>query len=232
MFSQELSGIVRQHVSEVLARYRQDASSWELEYLALEEQRLCQLIDALLQYESRRAAFVVEQMECKQEIEIAGLRLSVRMDRIDKLEHGRILIDYKTGEAVQKQWMGERPDEPQLPLYAVAGKVDELRDVYFARVRRSKKDPCFIGALSGDDCGVLRSTNETYERDSDFERLLDQWRVRLEALSLEFQAGVAAVSPKDGAKTCKHCPFSGLCRVAETSTEFHNDDDDAESEPS
>jgi hypothetical protein len=29
------------------------------------------------------------------------------------------VIDYKTGEAKVAAWLGDRPDEPQLPMYAL-----------------------------------------------------------------------------------------------------------------
>ena len=44
----------------------------------------------------------------------------VRIDRVDRLaDDARVLIDYKTGAATT-DWRGDRPDNPQLPIYALA----------------------------------------------------------------------------------------------------------------
>ncbi len=231
IFSQQLQVVIQQHVKDALNQYRQEASSWELEYLALEEQRLCQLTQDWLTYESQRTPFTVEQVEVKQEIQIAGLRLSVRMDRIDKLEDGRILIDYKTGKPKYKEWLGERPDEPQLPLYAIAGNVDDLRDVYFAVVRPAADERRLIGAVSGNAGRILPNSKQpamsAADADAAFGALRHEWRNALEGISLEFLAGVATVSPKESATTCKFCPFSGLCRVAETKQVADTEEDEA-----
>src|ERR1700747_974209 len=55
-------------------------------------------------------------------VSVGGLKLRLRADRIDLLENGqRLLLDYKSGEVSVKDWEGERPDEPQRPLYAIFG---------------------------------------------------------------------------------------------------------------
>jgi ATP-dependent helicase/nuclease subunit B len=233
----ELDGCIAEHVQRGLTKYRPHAGSWESAYLALEEQRLCQLVQAWLLYEVRRADFVVEHVEAKQTIEIEGLRLDVRMDRIDRVENGRVLIDYKTGNVNAKQWTGDRPDEPQLPLYAVAGNVGELRDVYFAQLRQGKDrpdrkgtdQPRFVGALTGDSSPLLPGKQPENAADA-FEAMRLEWRQTLGALSHEFQSGAASVDPKDYPTTCKFCAFSGLCRVKEARTTATGDEDEVEDE--
>jgi ATP-dependent helicase/nuclease subunit B len=48
---------------------------------------------------------------------------------------GEIILDYKTGSAAPADWLGPRPDEPQLPLYAVVSNNPNLAAVAFASVR-------------------------------------------------------------------------------------------------
>jgi RecB family exonuclease len=218
----ELETCIAEHVQRALAKYRAQAGSWESEYLALEEQRLCQLVQGWLQYESDRKYFEVKEVEAKQEIEIEGLGLNVRMDRIDRVGDGRVLIDYKTSQVKASQWFGDRPDEPQLPLYAIAGNVEELRDIYFAQLRQDKDrsnqkgpdGPRFVGALTGDSSRLIpgKERNDVAEG---FEAMRQEWRETLGALSRDFQSGVATVDPKNYPVTCKFCAFSGLCRVQE-----------------
>ena len=88
-------------------------------YLELEETRLIDLVTEWLRYESARVPFTVAETEQKSAAAIAGLSLKLRLDRIDRLNDGSLLvIDYKTGDVSPKSWDLPRPDDVQLPLYA------------------------------------------------------------------------------------------------------------------
>ena len=39
------------------------------------------------------------------DVRVGPLRLSVRMDRVDVVEGGEVLIDYKTGNASPNDWL-------------------------------------------------------------------------------------------------------------------------------
>jgi hypothetical protein len=84
-----------------------------------ERVRLQNLLKGWLDIERARAPFVVEALEGSGQVaRFGGLEFRVRIDRVDRLADGaRVLIDYKTGAALQ-DWRGERPDNPQLPIYA------------------------------------------------------------------------------------------------------------------
>ena len=152
----ELSRLVSKHVGQAFEKYEADASSvWEREYLQLETSRVCSLIEQWLHTEARRKPFRVHTLETKKPVSLDNLELEIRMDRIDQVEEGNILIDYKTGNVSKKKWEGDRPDEPQLPFYAVFGEVENLHDVLFAQV--SNKDPHFISSVFGDSPGYFRA---------------------------------------------------------------------------
>ena len=89
-----------------------------------------------LELERRRAPFQVSAIEEQRDLEVAGLQFQSRIDRMDKLaDGGHVLIDYKSGRMLSpRQWEGPRPDDPQLPLYAVAAP-EQLAAVVFAKVR-------------------------------------------------------------------------------------------------
>ena len=88
-------------------------------YLELEEQRLTKLVTEWLDYEATRIAFEVADTEVKRTVHIAGLTLDLRLDRIDRLNDGSLLvIDYKSGDVSPNSWELPRPDDVQLPLYA------------------------------------------------------------------------------------------------------------------
>ena len=97
------------------------------------------VLEQWLLHESRRRPFAVEKTEENETILVNGLELNIRMDRIDTIDGGRLLIDYKTGKVNADSWDGDRPTEPQLPIYAISGKVEDLRDVLFAQVREEIK---------------------------------------------------------------------------------------------
>jgi hypothetical protein len=105
-----------------------------------------------------------------------------------------------------KQWDGPRPDDPQLPLYAVAAPED-LAAVVFARMRPGEMR--FMGYSKAER--VLPRV-EIYR---DWQKLLDTWKRDADALGAAFAAGDAPVDPKEGLKTCRRCELHTLCRVYE-----------------
>ena len=77
---------------------------------------------------------------------IGGQLIRLVIDRIDRLPDGEtLIIDYKTGSVKPQKWFGERPEEPQLPLYAVSAGETPAAVVY--AVIRS--DGCqYLGLVS------------------------------------------------------------------------------------
>ena len=72
--------------------------------------------------ERNRPPFAVADAERRVALTLAGHALALRIDRVDDLGDGRTaVIDYKTGMvAALERWFGERPQGPQLGLYAMA----------------------------------------------------------------------------------------------------------------
>ena len=109
-------------------------------FAELEKQRLIRLARDSLEVERGRAPFEVAQIEQKRTLEVGGLSFSGRIDRMDRLLEGEMrgthaIIDYKTGSRVTaNDWLGPRPDDPQLPMYAVTAEED-LSALAFAKLR-------------------------------------------------------------------------------------------------
>jgi probable DNA repair protein len=185
---------------------------------ALERRRLVALLRVWLAVERERTPFAVEALEQRQPLEIGGITVSGRMDRIDRLPDGRhVLIDYKTGRLRAGAWWGERPDEPQLPLYA-ASHGGSLAGVAFAQVRRDEPrfqgvadDPARFPGATRFDAIRLPPGEPPF---GSFAAVVERWRAALEGLAGGFRAGDARVHPKRG-DTCEHCDLPGLCRIAE-----------------
>ncbi len=176
---------------------------------ARERVRLEILLARWLDVERARAPFRIERLEPGREpARHAGIEFVCRVDRIDRLEDGaRVLIDYKTG-AADVDWRGDRPDNPQLPVYALLHR-DGLVAVAYGRVNATALD--FLA--ESERAGVFRAgmRASTLEGAPSFGALLEVWEERITALASDFAAGAAAVAPQPAA--CAQCHLHALCRI-------------------
>lgn len=189
----------------------------EEQFQKLEIDRLERLLAEWLAVEKRREPFTVVAREQAMKLTMGGISVNARVDRIDQLQAGELaLIDYKTGEVATKSWEGERPDEPQLPLYAV-GMEETPEAVLFAKVK--KGDPKYVGLSSVE--GIVKKVHQ------DWDQQITAWRETLENLAGQFVRGEAWVDPKDNT-TCQYCTYQSLCRIDEIAgqIEMEQSDDD------
>jgi len=182
-------------------------------FTALLRERLIALVREWLEIEKQRASFEVVALEQDEQVELAGVSLRLKVDRIDALEDGsRIVLDYKTGKSGSAgSWDRDRLEEPQLPLYAVAVSAG-LGGLALAKVRRDDHRG-FQGVATAD--GILPGRGVTLI-DGGTEAMMarvERWRTQLEALAAEFRGGEAQVDPLPGA--CNYCGLDLLCRRRE-----------------
>ncbi len=199
----------------VVEMARERPQTFTARFIALEQARLERLVLGWLEIEKQRAPFTVVFPEKEQTASHGGLTIRIVPDRVDEIEDGAcVVIDYKTGTPKINQWFGDRPDEPQLPIYALS--QNNVAAVAFAQLR--KDDARFLGiaAEAGLAPGVepLTGTKEAAALGS-WNGLLAEWRRVIEALGEAFRAGDARVAPKEGARTCEHCDVGPLCRIRE-----------------
>jgi ATP-dependent helicase/nuclease subunit B len=223
-----LQSLVSRHVSVALAVMQAKRPEiFSPRFLALEQQRLVRQVLDWLQVECARQNFTVEQREFKQPVRIGPLVLNTRVDRIDRLADGsRAIIDYKTGDAKPSAWSGERPDEPQLPCYAVTA-TEDVSAVLFGVLRPG--DNSYRGYARTEQVapGIVAFEQEKYPSDgcADWDALLVHWREVLERIAEAFAAGDARVDPKDRNRTCSYCHLASLCRIDETRQTEEADDE-------
>jgi ATP-dependent helicase/nuclease subunit B len=174
-----------------------------------EQVRLQNLLRLWLDIERLRMPFVVEAVEGNaEEARFGGLDFRVRIDRVDRLSDGsRVLIDYKTGAAI-RDWGGERPDNPQLPIYALL-LPKALVAVAYAKVNAA--EPRFVAESERRDIFYPRSRISQLEGMPNFTALVGLWARRVERIAGEFASGRAEVAPT--LRACKTCHLQGLCRV-------------------
>jgi ATP-dependent helicase/nuclease subunit B len=190
-------------------------------FMAVEAARLHRHVIAFLQQDMQRDSFEVVGFEQEILPKIEGQSVRLIIDRIDQTPDGdEIIIDYKTGKVEPKKWFGDRPEDPQLPLYAISAKTTPAA-LAFGVVR---DDGCLYKGVVKQE-GLLpdlppkrRHGNEDLiDAGLDLEASIENWRVVIHRLMANFLAGEAMIDPKAGLKTCdnSYCELQSLCRVNE-----------------
>ena len=183
-------------------------------YWRLESRRLVSLLHEWLEVERQRSTFAVVQREQDVTLELAHLKIRLRVDRVDQLPDGsRVIIDYKSGKSKVQDWLGERPAKPQLLLYSIA-EPDRAAALAFAQVR--PRDCRYVGlgevqAASGISTDIPRAVKAQMDA-QDWISLNARWRENLERLANGFIAGEAQVDPLSSS-SCTWCGLQPLCRV-------------------
>ena len=182
-------------------------------FKALEKQRLKTLVMQWLDREAERPAFKVQALEQWATFNVAGIPMYLRLDRIDQLQNGEVIvIDYKTSKTQIDDWFSDRPNEPQLPLYTLSNS--EITGLVFAQIRI---DNMGFKGLSRSETGldnVLSFDNlEKPLEATSWEQQLQLWQRVLQDLAEQFRQGKATVDPKIPHLTCRHCPYPTFCRI-------------------
>lgn len=213
-----LLGAAKEAIADI---QRDRPTTFSKRFTKIEQQRLVRLTRGWLNEEKKRNSdFEVIAIEDKRSIELGGLVLTVRLDRVDKLSNGqRIIIDYKTGISSVGAMLGERPDEPQLPLYLVASEPDASAAV-FAQVKTRKMK--FIGLARDSD--LLPGVKAF----SKWEEQVATWRINLARIAVGFSEGDARVDPKKYPHTCRNCDLQSFCRIYERTESVYTEREDGE----
>jgi probable DNA repair protein len=224
------NAFVAGHVKRALARELRphQRELMPRRYLELEELRLTGLVTEWLSYEAARVEFDVADTEVKRTVQIEGLTLDLRLDRIDRLSDGsELVVDYKSGNVSPSCWDTPRPDDVQLPLYAgfALNKDEALGGLAFAKLRAG--DLAFAGRVRDAAATLLpglKGVNSLVKNPLTDEQL-SEWRDCIEQLARDFVAGHAEVDPHEYPKTCERCGLQTLCRIQEHRAQLETDDD-------
>ena len=189
---------------EAICRKRDPGARWRRR----EQLRMQGVLAKWLEVERERASFTVESLEGTQAARFGGVDFTVRIDRADRLADGaRVLIDYKSGSATA-DWRGERPDNPQLPIYALL-QPQSLIAVAYGRV--NARECTFVAESERTAVFAPGKKPSPMEGSASFAQLIGVWSGRIEKLAAEFGAGRAEVAPTLTA--CRTCSLQALCRV-------------------
>ena len=213
----DLDALLARAAEEAVARIRrQRPTVLSGRFAEIEKRRLARLAREWLELEKQRGGFTVLATEDERRIEIGGLTLNARLDRVDRTDDGRrIVIDYKTGKASPGTMLSDRPDEPQLPLYVVGAEPDAAA-VAFALVKAGEMG---FSALARDDDllpDTKAFTDSRYrDRHGSWQEVVAAWRADLARIAAGFAAGEALVDPKQYPNTCRYCDVKPFCRIYE-----------------
>jgi len=230
----DFEAMLRETVSKAISEFRQWRSlTLSSRFVEIERQRLSRLLHGWFVEEKKRGHFDVVATEEKSTIQIGGLSLQMRLDRVDQLVDGQLLIiDYKTRPYSINCMLGERPDEPQLPLYLVKtrSEMSTVAGIAFASIKLGQTS--FSAIVNRED--ILPNVKPFDEERrcaqfSSWDALIVQWESDLTRLAEGFGQGNARVSPKNYPVTCQYCDMKPFCRINErlaTLANNENDNDD------
>jgi len=196
-------------VERALDRLFQDARDALRPLYELERERLGAMLAKLLEVEAQRAPFDVVAIEEQREVVVAGRRLRVRIDRLDRLADGRVaIIDHKTGkQAGPKLWLRDRPRDLQVPFYA-AFSPEPVAAAAIARLHG--RDAAYVGIWEPD---MFPTGSSRLPDGRGWAEQLELWRRQIEALVREFAAGDTRLLLDDLEDA--YGSFAPLSRVAE-----------------
>ena len=218
------AAIVLRAVEEAMAsELPRSDDAWSVSFRELELRRNIDLIEMWLEIEAERKPFHVLGHQIEMDLELGGLSLRGRLDRLDEVGDAHVVIDYKTGAADSvSSWHVPRPRRPQLPFYALAMLQQDfdVSGVSFAAIRPgecgfrglfrekdllSGKNPAFHSAVALDGTG--------------FDEYTALWAEELDRVAAGFVQGDAAVDPilplAQNHSPCRHCHLPSLCRVSD-----------------
>lgn len=185
---------LRRVTDEVFAR--REASNFEDEGLVRAWRRS---IPAFVDWELERAAsgarvVAVEQRRTGEDAQdIGGVRLTGKIDRIDSVDGGVSVIDYKTGPIPTRREI-ETGEDVQCASYALLQTTGTATTLEY------------VGVVLGP-----RDAGPRHVRVADAGPLVERVGERLHALAAAVTGG--APLPANGdARTCARCEFSVLCR--------------------
>ena len=230
--SGDLSNIVRECVeSEVETFNSARVRPFSREIAEVEVSILLKLAEALVNFDLQRFAkgqkpldlhigqlsnanYELWAAEHWTEIELSGMTLTLKIDRIDDCNGKLILIDYKTGACSLSDSGGKkpytyRPKDPQLAIYAVAMDQQEhkVRDVAYYQLKNGELSTHTWFEYSQ---GRAKATpiDELLNSNSD-----TSWLAVLNQIAGGYIDGDAVADPLNSYDTCRYCHVKPVCRI-------------------
>jgi ATP-dependent helicase/nuclease subunit B len=171
----ETSRRIERAADSAFSRHELNADVVLRALLQLEKRRVCKLLQRVVALDQSRDSFRIAAVEQSLTATIEGIRLKIRVDRIDHVENGELVIlDYKTGTRKQFLAGDGAPRDMQLVVYACA-VTEPVSDLGIVNVDSR--------AVDIDGAGRMLTP------DLDWNSALTEWRERVEAGAVEMHRG-------------------------------------------
>lgn len=192
------------HLDEIIKNFSLE-DNFPPRLLSLEKSRVTSLaLEWLEVNDLTRPPFEVREVEAEKHIEIDGIQIYFRIDRIDTLPSGdRLIIDYKTGLPQLTKTISTPLLDPQLPLYLIATKAQGFA---FAVARHKETN---LKGIAKNDWGL-----KGIKVAESWDALLEIWQKEISRLIREIKAGFAKASPASS-DACQFCELDTICRIKE-----------------
>ncbi len=211
LYSESLQQQIEQVVRHVVhVRNKKRIRPIRQELIAAEIEQLIDVISEWMNCDARgpenRTVF---ELELSQSMQIAGLPVRLRIDRVDLQarpdgSHEFFVIDYKTSDRYRvSDTEGDRPKELQLLLYACAleqAYAHPVRAIAYGLLKKSK---------------VSLPLREIISYAPNIE---PDWKRTVRELVVAFVAGKADVNPLP--RACEYCGLESLCRISAEQVQY------------
>ncbi len=203
------SDILEQHIDDAIhtalaSLKKQHCNSFPDSIREVEYTRLKRLVHTCLEWEKQRPPFTVAAIEQSYAINLAGLDVKVRVDRMDQVENKKWVIDYKSTLPASKPWNEERPTEAQLLLYALLD--EQINTLLLLQLKTGKMSSMGLSEEKHSISGIT-----SLKKEETWAECRNIWQRQLTDLAKEFQEGHCIPQPAHLA-TCQLCDFQNLCR--------------------
>jgi probable DNA repair protein len=173
--SGELDDRIEKAVHYAFVRHERHADRVLRELLRLERERVARLLHELVAVDLQRECFDVHAVELSMDFVLAGVRLGLRVDRIDRYDDGAVaILDYKTGSPRKFLDRNGDPTDAQLTIYATAVEAP-VADLGFYNIDSRET------ALSRSGRDVMGA--------EEWQQSLQRWIEAVENAAAEFAAG-------------------------------------------
>ncbi|MFW2533239.1 MULTISPECIES: PD-(D/E)XK nuclease family protein [unclassified Legionella] len=197
--------IVNAITSAIEPLVKQRPSSFSTLIQDVELVRLKRLVHACLTWERQRPPFSVDALEQTFTINLAGIDFYVRVDRLDNVaENKKWVIDYKSSLPQSLPWKEDRPQEPQLLLYALLDET--INALLFAQLKAGQLTCKGLSAETYPVPGII-----ALKKDENWVDYRQHWQSQLNDLAGEFSQGHCPPRPNNGS-VCQNCDYQSLCR--------------------
>lgn len=198
---QELQRLINQCISDTLHLGQKEQTLLH----QIEHERLKRLVHHCLEWEKKRPPFTILALEHSYTMTLSGLEIQMRVDRLDEVDDAQWVIDYKSSIPNSKPWNEDRPQQPQLLLYALLN--EQINTLLFLQIKTGAILCSGLSEFPSDVKGINR-----LKKDECWSQIREHWQEQLNELAQEVIHGHCPPQPINSS-ICAYCDFKNLCRI-------------------